>query len=365
MPYSKSHDTKESIKHKEKALQLTEIIVDNNDCSRPEADHQIEVKLEPCYEEFYDNLSNLSDQPLYEAQEDSNSEDKYNVFDSRDQVTERESSTTSVQMSSHQFEVELVPSKQFYDNLSNFPEQTLSKVPENSRSVDMYDIFDGGEQMTDGESSTTSSQMRIATGYEREIEESKKKVTVIKPPLDISCKMCPICNQKFPERRLLSAHYDNHFPIRVCEICGLSYSKRSSYFLHERRHLGIRHACPLCSKTFSTSGAMFAHIKTYHNKVKPLRCSECDAGFFSADLRRRHMSSKHGQECTMYLCPICKKTFYSPFKLNTHIKKTHDNIKSCFCTVCDKGFYGKQELKEHMIMHTGQFPDLFFKHLYT
>lgn len=47
-------------------------------------------------------------------------------------------------------------------------------------------------------------------------------------------------------------------------------------------HLGVKHTCEICKKVYSKRWSLKVHMFT-HSKVKPHRCSMCDAEFARRD----------------------------------------------------------------------------------
>ena len=56
-----------------------------------------------------------------------------------------------------------------------------------------------------------------------------------------------------------------------------------------------------------------------------------------------------------YKCSICMKSFMENFKLQNHMKETHDSIEKCIvCSLCGKGFPSKLVTKNHEKTHLNE-----------
>lgn len=53
---------------------------------------------------------------------------------------------------------------------------------------------------------------------------------------------------------------------------------------------------------------------------------------------------------------FCHRLYKTKFNLRRHINSSHLQIKSFVCFECKKTFVSKQNLKEHMLIHTGEKP---------
>lgn len=104
-----------------------------------------------------------------------------------------------------------------------------------------------------------------------------------------------------------------------CEICGISFAKRSN---------------------------KLRHIQTVHNRLKQFECDLCEAKFgLKADLGR-HRYRIH--ESRAFCCVTCGKSFTARDQLDLHIRITHEeDSRPWECKKCRIRFGRKSSLTRH------------------
>ncbi|VDN91592.1 unnamed protein product [Brugia pahangi] len=157
---------------------------------------------------------------------------------------------------------------------------------------------------------------------------------------------CSICPRSFEKRDRLRIHvlhvHENHRP-HVCSTCGKSFSQSSSLNKHFRVHSGERpYKCIFCSKSFTASSILRTHVRQ-HSGEKPFQCANCGKSFAShaahdshvrrthqeqtqlqlqLQLQQQHLQQKQ-QQCSIYRCQMCQKTFEHQLHLNFHQHCVH------------------------------------------
>lgn len=81
----------------------------------------------------------------------------------------------------------------------------------------------------------------------------------------------------------------------VCELCGGTFTNRSSYFRHKRIHGEKKFRCFLCDKAFHRKEHLQSHIHR-HTKSFPLKCCQCNYESHSLDEASSHFQTTHNQD---------------------------------------------------------------------
>jgi uncharacterized C2H2 Zn-finger protein len=97
-------------------------------------------------------------------------------------------------------------------------------------------------------------------------------------------------------------------------------------------------------------------------RLRPFKCSACDASFAKGSDLRRHASSVHGLsgEERLFSCSECSIDFRLASQLAMHFRVFHSAAKNTFrCTFadCEGIFTTKQGYKKHMLKQHGQVVD--------
>eukprot|EP00092_Neocalanus_flemingeri_P012971 GFUD01013976.1.p1 GENE.GFUD01013976.1~~GFUD01013976.1.p1 ORF type:complete len:1261 (+),score=305.37 GFUD01013976.1:94-3876(+) len=234
--------------------------------------------------------------------------------------------------------------------------------------------------------------------------------------------LCPVCNKTFTSVLQLKKHQKFHVQKGFsCKLCHEIFEKKWMY----DQHLSEKHGqklekavCPECSKEFSQTNLLLAHIQTYHKEETVFKCFVCYLDFNKKHNLITHLSSWHPNEKVPF-CPVCMDffseqkgmethdcpgaeiknrqiichlhetpmSFTSRVELDNHMKREHGtegnfNISCCicqkkfllrrnllkhlrnvhkqgssikhFCPTCGKQFYYKDDLKNHILVHEGE-----------
>uniref|UniRef100_A0A336LGE0 CSON007428 protein n=1 Tax=Culicoides sonorensis TaxID=179676 RepID=A0A336LGE0_CULSO len=175
---------------------------------------------------------------------------------------------------------------------------------------------------------------------------------------------CHFCMKKFRIRNHIREHIrnvhltDKNDPNRIrytCEICGRSYSEKSSLRNHKRdKHSDnpreIRKVlCPLCGKAVRS---VAVHMHQAHEN-RTYTCDLCDKQWKCKEALKNHMRIVHlGMDRKMHECPKCGKAFRTSYYLKDHIQRVHYTTEQKYqCGICFTKFKSEQSMKFHMKMH--------------
>ncbi|XP_072947947.1 uncharacterized protein [Epargyreus clarus] len=151
------------------------------------------------------------------------------------------------------------------------------------------------------------------------------------------------CGEKFEDLDEYEKHKQKHNPAGeyLCNLCGKGFETAEILKGHMLLHsvTGLFVTCPFCSQLIKRN-ALTQHIKYGHN-FKP-RCNLCLKTFANLNNLKRHMMIHTG--IREFQCDICLKRFHQKITMQTH-RLTHINPFSC--NQCDMTFENKAALTEH------------------
>nr|XP_017035369.2 zinc finger protein 391 [Drosophila kikkawai] len=190
----------------------------------------------------------------------------------------------------------------------------------------------------------------VVVGASKEKASTERKAKKRKgPPKVYKCHEKE-CNQTFRTERDLHGHRWKHTGI-FCDICGKPFTQSGNMMRHRQRHSGIKpHKCPECDATFYTQKELSSH-SICHTGRMPCICEVCgrpcrDRGVLTAHMRR-HTGERPAK------CEVCGKAFYSFHDLNVHAV-SHTSLRPFVCDVCGSTFQRKKALRVHKLLHSEQ-----------
>lgn len=162
---------------------------------------------------------------------------------------------------------------------------------------------------------------------------------------------CPLCKRKFVRLCELVRHQQNK-KLYQCAACNKCYTKPGLLNHHEKVHTAsvTPRICETCGRSFKSLAYLILH-QSKHRERQPSVCSYCGKQFRTKDCLRAHLVRHTGG----YPCPVCGKKFYQKTYLKWHLYK-HTGQEPYLCDTCGKGWPNAAQLKLHMIQHTEERP---------
>ncbi|XP_056248433.1 zinc finger protein 658B-like [Seriola aureovittata] len=162
---------------------------------------------------------------------------------------------------------------------------------------------------------------------------------------------CPLCKRTFVRLCELVRHQQNK-KLYQCAACKKCYTKPGLLNDHEKVHTSsvTPRICETCGKSFKSLAYLILH-QSKHREQQPSVCSYCGKQFSTKDCLRAHMVRHTGG----YPCPVCGKKFYQKTYLKWHLYK-HTGQEPYLCDTCGKGWPSAAQLKLHMVQHTEERP---------
>lgn len=186
-----------------------------------------------------------------------------------------------------------------------------------------------------------------------ESEEYYLKACSFLPPKMFKQKLiCEICQQETSSDHVLQAHmYKTHnigeLPFK-CTVCDRSFSGRGDLATHMQRvHIGKTHKCQYCERTFAVNSDLSLHMRTH--TANNILCELCGKAFRLRSQLKLHVTAIH-TKIRAFKCTMCPKDFIKKVDLSDHIK-SHLNIRDKICATCGKGFTSCHSLIRHRQIH--------------
>lgn len=105
---------------------------------------------------------------------------------------------------------------------------------------------------------------------------------------------CEVCNQKLLTQENLNSHMESHKSMHSCDECDLKFTKKYYVTRHKKRVHRVEKSnrCPVCQKSFVCMATLRVHYLT-HAKVKPYICNICGFSFTQRSSMMLHWKRKH------------------------------------------------------------------------
>lgn len=175
---------------------------------------------------------------------------------------------------------------------------------------------------------------------------------------------CPVCQKSFQTSGKLAAHQLVHSggtPFK-CEHCKKSFSSKFKLVRHVLIHSDRKpFSCTVCERTFHRKDHLKNHVKVHSPSKKVYLCERvnCKKEYTSLMSYRKHLALHAAEEGSLD-CKICSKTFESKADILYHLKVhagsrtvKNPNEKKFTCDYCDRKFFTRKDVRRHLVVHTG------------
>ncbi|XP_058813342.1 zinc finger protein weckle-like [Topomyia yanbarensis] len=137
---------------------------------------------------------------------------------------------------------------------------------------------------------------------------------------------------------------------QICQVCGKILSSSATFNVHMMTHTQQKDiVCPICDKRFYVKQQLKIHIESIHEK-KDFVCSICGLKCRWRKSLRRHMLL-HDDNPYKHKCTYCDKAFARPNQLRYHVMKhTGDRV---YCEICGADYRFNYMLTQHKIRKHG------------
>ncbi|XP_046752006.1 zinc finger protein 726-like [Diprion similis] len=168
---------------------------------------------------------------------------------------------------------------------------------------------------------------------------------------------CHICSKPFLRPSDIEKHMRTHTGEKPfdCKICLKSFAQLGALQQHSRIHSGEKpYSCEICGKNFSQKANKTKHVKIHKEGERPHTCDICGRSFSELTEMELHRAGHGGGKPRK--CDHCEDSFRKLSELNDHIRRFHTFERQHKCMFCSKEFYSIYNLKQHVMVHTGQRP---------
>ena len=361
------------IKNLKQRISQLESLLSKEDLEKLEthaAAEEIEIKVSPKHEDFYDyeppDFDFIGEKVDYEIADFSEEEKKIRGKSAKCEICSKE--FANVKSKNRHLRIHA------YSDKRPFVCDYCGNSFKTEHALKSHERTHTGDKPSETKTAKDSGEMR---------EDSCDK------PSRFRCDKCNLTfESKYLKRRhVIEAHKDN--AAKVCEFCGQNFKSSDSYTIHIRTHTGEkpykcdfceeffigkyhldkhhivahpdieckdrqRHDCSFCKVAFPRKSLLKAHIRI-HTGEKPFSCEHCGYQCASKKALQVHTRTHTGEK--PFKCSYCEKRFIT----NTH-KTNHERIhtgeKPYECPVCNHAFNQSSAMKNHLKLHSEERPYL-------
>ncbi|XP_061781083.1 telomere zinc finger-associated protein [Nerophis lumbriciformis] len=141
-----------------------------------------------------------------------------------------------------------------------------------------------------------------------------------------------------------------------CPVCRKVFKSKYYLKVHNRRHTGEKpFGCQKCGKRYFRKENLMIHEVRHCTTPQTYTCPTCSSTFPGKEELRAHVVSHTGH--TPYKCSTCAEHFMYKKNLTAHMMKVHGHPKPHACPQCPKTFLTRSELRVHdASKHRGEKP---------
>ncbi|XP_055710210.1 oocyte zinc finger protein XlCOF6-like [Phlebotomus papatasi] len=250
------------------------------------------------------------------------------------------------------------------DELKTDPDDVMEREEKPSEQVNDMDNLQGTNSLPDksyyppdkhNPSIEDPKKLQMEKGEQLPESQKKKKPNIPGEPTKLEC---GICSSKFRWKGRLEMHMKKvHLGLNTIA----KKAKTNKIEKTKKLKKEIWDTCELCPYKTRIRGHLKRHMKGVHERLRDVRCSQCNRVFTTERGLKLHMVCHEGgrnhkdsgtkeKKFTCELCPY--KTDLSA-TLKRHVKAVHQKLKDFQCTRCERSFTMESSLKIHMMRHEG------------
>ncbi|XP_059470355.1 zinc finger protein 11-like isoform X2 [Neocloeon triangulifer] len=168
---------------------------------------------------------------------------------------------------------------------------------------------------------------------------------------DFKANMCEKCGKSFISKYSLAAHYETHNLTTpyLCDSCGKSFKSKQKLRHHkcnpdDDEQVRSCNSCQICGNTYTFRSSLQRHL-IRHTGNKRFQCHKCAKSFYGAVNLRNHMVVH--EKTTVYECQMCCARYYHKRNMITHLKDKHSTQWHYKCPYCVHLFASIDEVVKH------------------
>ncbi|XP_063545018.1 zinc finger protein ZFP2-like [Cydia strobilella] len=155
---------------------------------------------------------------------------------------------------------------------------------------------------------------------------------------------CEICQVRFASSKRRNQHQSLHQMKMFCKLCDFVSRSKSQAMLHHGLHEGRTYVCQHCGKSFKKSTSYLSHMRTQHLAMN-VACDECGEVFVGEHGLRLHKGKTHAKRIK---CETCSAMFLSLAALDRHTDTAGEHRDLWPCEQCGENCASEKALHKHV-----------------